>query len=50
MEVGDRVIVAGQRKGTIRYIGETQFAPGGLIQPAPFSSLSLSFQALVKPP
>ncbi|KAK7487524.1 hypothetical protein BaRGS_00021226 [Batillaria attramentaria] len=28
MEVGDRVIVAGQRKGTIRYIGETQFAPG----------------------
>lgn len=27
-EVGDRVIVAGQRKGTIRYMGETQFAPG----------------------
>ncbi|XP_076463059.1 CAP-Gly domain-containing linker protein 3-like isoform X2 [Babylonia areolata] len=28
MEVGDRVIVAGQRKGTIRFVGETQFAPG----------------------
>lgn len=28
MEVGERVIVAGQRKGTIRFIGETQFAPG----------------------
>ncbi|KAK7099935.1 CAP-Gly domain-containing linker protein 3-like isoform X2 [Littorina saxatilis] len=28
MEVGDRVIVAGQRKGTVRFIGETQFAPG----------------------
>lgn len=31
MEVGDRVIVAGQRKGTIRYVGETQFAPGNSI-------------------
>lgn len=28
MEVGERVIVAGQRKGTIRFAGNTQFAPG----------------------
>ncbi|CAH1775616.1 unnamed protein product [Owenia fusiformis] len=28
LEVGDRVVVAGQRKGTIRYAGETKFAPG----------------------
>ena len=26
--VGDRIIVAGQRKGTVRYIGSTDFAPG----------------------
>ncbi|KAM7533235.1 hypothetical protein Aperf_G00000119913 [Anoplocephala perfoliata] len=26
--LGDRVLVAGLRRGTIRYIGETQFAPG----------------------
>ena len=29
-DLGDRVIVAGQRKGTIRYCGETKFAPGKL--------------------
>lgn len=28
METGERVIVAGQRKGTIRFAGNTQFAPG----------------------
>lgn len=28
LEVGERVIVAGRRKGTIRFSGETQFAPG----------------------
>ncbi|XP_060575923.1 CAP-Gly domain-containing linker protein 3-like isoform X3 [Ruditapes philippinarum] len=28
IEVGDRVIVAGQRKGTIKFVGETKFAPG----------------------
>ncbi|KAL8625698.1 hypothetical protein ACOMHN_043973 [Nucella lapillus] len=28
MEIGDRVIVAGQRKGSVRFIGEAQFAPG----------------------
>ncbi|XP_052775253.1 CAP-Gly domain-containing linker protein 3-like isoform X2 [Mya arenaria] len=28
IEPGDRVIVAGQRKGTIRFVGETKFAPG----------------------
>ncbi|RUS77086.1 hypothetical protein EGW08_015169 [Elysia chlorotica] len=28
MEVEDRVIVAGQRKGTIKFIGQTQFASG----------------------
>ncbi|XP_013420578.1 CAP-Gly domain-containing linker protein 3-like isoform X2 [Lingula anatina] len=27
-ELDDRVIVAGQRKGTVRYVGETKFAPG----------------------
>jgi dynactin complex subunit len=26
--VGDRVLVAGQRKGFIRFAGETDFAPG----------------------
>lgn len=26
--LGDRVLVAGLRRGTIRFIGETQFAPG----------------------
>ncbi|XP_052256727.1 CAP-Gly domain-containing linker protein 3-like isoform X3 [Dreissena polymorpha] len=28
IEAGDRVIVAGQRKGTVRFVGETKFAPG----------------------
>lgn len=28
IEPGDRVIVAGQRKGTVRFVGETKFAPG----------------------
>ena len=28
IDVGDRVIVAGQRKGTIRFVGDTKFAPG----------------------
>ncbi|CAI9736669.1 CAP-Gly domain-containing linker protein 4-like isoform X4 [Octopus vulgaris] len=28
IDVGDRVIVAGQRKGTVRFYGETQFALG----------------------
>ncbi|VDP75250.1 unnamed protein product [Echinostoma caproni] len=28
LELGDRVLVAGQRKGVIRFIGPTQFAPG----------------------
>jgi len=26
--IGDRVIVAGQRKGVVRFSGETDFAPG----------------------
>ncbi|XP_074640389.1 CAP-Gly domain-containing linker protein 4-like isoform X2 [Tubulanus polymorphus] len=28
LEIGDRVLVAGQRKGTVKFIGETQFSPG----------------------
>ncbi|XP_059153165.1 CAP-Gly domain-containing linker protein 3-like isoform X2 [Physella acuta] len=28
VECNDRVVVAGQRKGTVKFIGETQFAPG----------------------
>lgn len=28
LEVGERVLVAGQRKGVIRFSGETDFAPG----------------------
>ena len=28
IDVGDRVIVAGQRKGTIKFVGDTKFAPG----------------------
>ena len=39
MESGDRVIVAGQRKGTIRFIGETQFAPGAYVCFLPLFSL-----------
>ncbi|CAH8535486.1 unnamed protein product [Schistosoma turkestanicum] len=27
-QIGDRILVAGQRKGILRFIGETQFAPG----------------------
>ena len=27
-EVGDRVVVGGQRRGVIRYSGTTDFAPG----------------------
>ncbi|KAH8857664.1 CAP-Gly domain-containing linker protein 4 [Schistosoma japonicum] len=27
-QIGDRVLVAGQRKGILRFIGQTQFAPG----------------------
>ncbi|VDK34203.1 unnamed protein product [Taenia asiatica] len=27
-KIGDRVLVAGLRRGTIRFVGETQFAPG----------------------
>lgn len=30
IEVSDRVVVAGQRKGTIQFIGETHFASGEL--------------------
>ena len=28
IDVGDRVIVAGQRKGTVKFVGDTKFAPG----------------------
>nr|CAH8861571.1 unnamed protein product [Trichobilharzia regenti] len=28
LQLGDRVLVAGQRRGILRFIGETQFAPG----------------------
>ncbi|KAI8786616.1 CAP-Gly domain-containing linker protein 3 [Biomphalaria glabrata] len=28
VEVNDRVVVAGQRKGTVKFIGKTHFAPG----------------------
>ena len=31
IDVGDRVIVAGQRKGTIKFVGDTKFAPGKAI-------------------
>ncbi|RTG83316.1 CAP-Gly domain-containing linker protein 3/4 [Schistosoma bovis] len=27
-QIGDRVLVAGQRRGVLRFIGQTQFAPG----------------------
>lgn len=30
IDTGDRVIVAGQRKGTVKFVGETQFAPGNI--------------------
>ena len=28
LNVGDRVLVAGQRRGYVRYSGQTKFAPG----------------------
>jgi hypothetical protein len=28
LELGDRVVVAGQRKGIIKYIGDAKFSPG----------------------
>ena len=28
IDIGDKVIVAGQRKGTIKFVGDTKFAPG----------------------
>jgi len=31
LDLGERVLVAGQRKGIIRYSGETNFAPGWYI-------------------
>ena len=31
IDYNERVVVAGQRKGTVRFIGETQFAPGILL-------------------
>lgn len=29
VEVGDQVLVAGQKNGTVRFYGKTDFAPGG---------------------
>lgn len=29
VEVGDQVLVAGQKHGTVRFFGKTDFAPGG---------------------
>lgn len=29
-EIDDRVVAAGYKKGTIKFIGETKFAPGEL--------------------
>ena len=31
LEIGDRVLVAGQRRGVIRFCGQTDFAPGKTI-------------------
>lgn len=28
LQIGDRVLVAGQRKGVVRFVGQTQFSPG----------------------
>ena len=32
VDLGDQVLVAGQKKGTIRYYGKTDFAPGKQIK------------------
>lgn len=33
MEVGDQVLVAGQKHGIVRYFGKTDFAPGASADP-----------------
>lgn len=33
MEVGDQVLVAGQKHGIVRYFGKTDFAPGAFADP-----------------
>lgn len=35
VEVGDQVLVAGQKHGTVRFFGKTDFAPGGCVRPPP---------------
>lgn len=45
MEVGERVIVAGQRKGTVRFAGNTQFAPG--IKPSSYTGQSVACGGLL---
>ena len=34
LEVGDRVIVGGQRRGVVRFSGHTAFAPGTSVEHA----------------
>ena len=31
LDVGERVLVAGQRKGVIKFAGQTHFAPGNVL-------------------
>lgn len=33
VEVGDQVLVAGQKHGVVRFFGKTDFAPGGSTAP-----------------
>ena len=43
LEVGERVLVAGQRQGVIRFSGETDFAPGECIQGMLDDPISLGY-------
>lgn len=42
VEVGDQVLVAGQKHGTVRFFGKTDFAPGGFAAAQPLARLSVS--------
>lgn len=40
---GERVVVAGQRRGIVRYTGQTDFAPGESVVEAAEKSLELVY-------
>lgn len=42
VEVGDQVLVAGQKNGIVRFYGKTDFAPGASAARCRWSTLALS--------